>query len=138
MSQAEVRAAATSADEATVEEAIVGGDVALSPNELRVRPGTARSALRAPKFRQLWFATFSSNVGTWMQNFALGAFAYHLTHSTNFVLELVDETGTRLIERDPCNLTPGVAALADSLITLRPRGAEDDRSILAAQMRRQD
>jgi MFS family permease len=33
----------------------------------------------------LWIATFSSNVGTWMQNVALGAFAYQLSHSASFV-----------------------------------------------------
>ena len=78
-------AGATSAHTAVVEEATVDGDVALSPNELRVRPGTARSALRAPNFRRLWFATFGSNIGTWMQNVALGAFAYDLSHSATFV-----------------------------------------------------
>jgi MFS family permease len=85
VSQAELQAAVASADAAAVEEATVDGDVALSPNELRVRPGTARSALRARDFRRLWVATFSSNVGTWMQNVALGAFAYHLSHSATFV-----------------------------------------------------
>ena len=68
-----------------VEEAQTDGDVALAPNELRVRPGTARSALRSRDFRVLWVATFSSNVGTWMQNVALGAFAYQLSHSAGFV-----------------------------------------------------
>jgi MFS family permease len=70
---------------ALVEEAQTEGDVALAPDELRVRPGTARSALQSRDFRRLWVATFSSNVGTWMQNVALGAFAYDLTHSAGFV-----------------------------------------------------
>jgi MFS family permease len=78
-------AAIASASQAAVEEATVDGDVALSPAELRVRPGTARSALRSRDFRRLWLATFSSNVGTWMQNVALGAFAYRLSHSATFV-----------------------------------------------------
>ncbi len=73
------------ADVAAVEEATVAGDVALSPGELRARPGTARSALRSRDFRRIWIATFASNVGTWMQNIALGAFAYRLSHSANFV-----------------------------------------------------
>ena len=73
-------------DDATlVEEAQTEGDVAFAPDELKVRPGTARSALRSRDFRVLWISTFSSNVGTWMQNVALGAFAYQLTHSAGFV-----------------------------------------------------
>jgi MFS family permease len=41
--------------------------------------------LRSRDFRVLWVSTFSSNVGTWMQNVALGAFAYKLTKSSGFV-----------------------------------------------------
>jgi MFS family permease len=63
---------------AVAEEAIVDGDVA-------IRPGTARSALRSRDLRRLWYATFASNIGTWMQNVALGAFAYRLEHSASFV-----------------------------------------------------
>jgi MFS family permease len=70
---------------ALVEEAQAEGDVALAPDDLRVRPGTARSALRSRDLRVLWIATFSSNVGTWMQNVALGAFAYDVSHSAGFV-----------------------------------------------------
>jgi MFS family permease len=84
VSQAELRTA-SAAVSARVEEASVDGDVAFSPSELRIRPGTARSALRSRDFRRIWIATFSSNVGTWMQNVALGAFAYRLTHSASFV-----------------------------------------------------
>jgi MFS family permease len=63
---------------AIAEEAILDGDVA-------IRPGTARSALRSRDMRRLWFAMFGSNIGTWMQNVALGAYAYNLTHSASFV-----------------------------------------------------
>jgi MFS family permease len=72
-------------DVALVEEAQTEGDVAFALGELEVRPGTARSALRSRDFRVLWIATLSSNVGTWMQNVALGAFAYQLSHSAGFV-----------------------------------------------------
>ncbi|HWB66725.1 MAG TPA: MFS transporter [Mycobacteriales bacterium] len=71
--------------EAITEEATVDGDVPLTVNDLRARPGTARSAFGARDFRRLWIATLSSNVGTWMQNVALGAFAYQLTHSASYV-----------------------------------------------------
>src|SRR4051794_11535601 len=72
-------------DDATlVEEAQTEGDVPFAPEELQ-GAGTARSALRSRDFRVLWISTFSSNVGTWMQNVALGAFAYQLSHSAGFV-----------------------------------------------------
>ncbi|HWC35460.1 MAG TPA: MFS transporter [Mycobacteriales bacterium] len=70
---------------AVAEEAILEGDVAIAAADLRVRPGTARSALRSRDLRRLWLATFASNIGTWMQNVALGAFAYRLSHSASFV-----------------------------------------------------
>jgi MFS family permease len=72
-------------DAVLVDEAQTEGDVAFGPAELADRPGTARSALRSRDFRVLWVATFASNVGTWMQNVALGAFAYQLSHSAGFV-----------------------------------------------------
>jgi len=72
-------------EDLVIEEATVEGDVPVGPDELEERPGTARSALRSRDFRVLWVAMFSSNVGTWMQNVALGAFAYRLSHSASFV-----------------------------------------------------
>jgi len=35
-------------------------------------------------FRALWIASIASNIGTWMQNVALGALAFQLTHSATF------------------------------------------------------
>ena len=49
------------------------------------RGGPARAALRHRDFRILWAGALASNVGTWMQNVALGAYAYELTHSPLFV-----------------------------------------------------
>jgi MFS family permease len=63
-------------EEAT--DALVDGDVALSP-------GTASAALRHRDFRIVWSGTLGSNVGTWMQNVVLGAFALKLTHSATYV-----------------------------------------------------
>lgn len=71
--------------DAVVDEATQDGDVAVGVDQVRLRPGTARSALQSRDFRRLWYATFGSNVGTWMQNVALGAFAYDLSHSASFV-----------------------------------------------------
>lgn len=61
------------------EEATLGGDVA------RHRPGSVRAALSHREFRRFYAGSLSSNVGTWMQNVALGAFAYELTRSPSFV-----------------------------------------------------
>src|ERR671919_2676055 len=59
-------------------EAIIEGD-------LPYRRGTAQAALRNRDFRIFWGGTFLSNIGTWMQNVLLGAFAYELTGSSTFV-----------------------------------------------------
>jgi MFS family permease len=61
-----------------IEDAVVDGDSPIST-------GTARSALRHPTFRIVYFGAFASNIGTWMQNVVLGAYAYGITHSSTFV-----------------------------------------------------
>ena len=63
-----------------IEDAVVDGD---SP--VPVRTGTARAALRHRTFRIVFLGAFASNIGTWMQNVVLGAYAYDLTHSSTFV-----------------------------------------------------
>ncbi len=60
------------------EDALVDGDVPF-------RRGTAQAALRHRNFRILYFGTFASNIGTWMQNVVLGAYAWDLTHSSAYV-----------------------------------------------------
>lgn len=64
------------------EEALVGGDT-------RFAPGSARSALAHRSFRTLFVGAFLSNIGTWMQQVVLGAFAYELTGSASFLGLLV-------------------------------------------------
>jgi len=49
------------------------------------RPGTAQAALRHRDFRIIYLCTFASNIGTWMQNVVLGAFAYKVTGNGAFV-----------------------------------------------------
>jgi predicted MFS family arabinose efflux permease len=61
-----------------IEDALVDGDRVFTP-------GTARSAFSHRTFRTIYLAAFASNIGTWMQNVVLGAFAYKLTHSGVFV-----------------------------------------------------
>jgi MFS family permease len=65
-------------DTEEVEDALVDGDVAL-------RRGTAQAAFRNRNFRICYLGAFASNIGTWMQNVLLGAYAYDLTHSSTFV-----------------------------------------------------
>jgi MFS family permease len=61
-----------------VEDALVDGDVPY-------QRGTAAAALRHRNFRIVYFGTFASNVGTWMQNVILGAYGLALTHSGFYV-----------------------------------------------------
>ena len=61
-----------------IEDAVVDGDRPLGVS-------TARSALRQRTFRTVFLGAFASNIGTWMQNVVLGAYAFALTHSSTFV-----------------------------------------------------
>jgi MFS family permease len=61
-----------------IEDAVVDGDSPIST-------GTAVAALRHRTFRIVFLGAFASNIGTWMQNVVLGAYAYNLTHSSAFV-----------------------------------------------------
>jgi MFS family permease len=60
------------------EDAVLEGDTPYAA-------GSARAALAQRPFRIVWLGSLASNVGTWMQNVALGAFAYKLTKSSGFV-----------------------------------------------------
>jgi len=60
------------------EDALVDGDVPF-------QRGTAQAALRHGNFRIVYFGVFASNIGTWMQNVVLGAYALKLTGSPFFV-----------------------------------------------------
>lgn len=59
-------------------ESSIGGEATLAP-------GTARAALAHPTFRRLYWGAFGSNIGSWMQNVVLGAYALELTDSASFV-----------------------------------------------------
>ena len=59
-------------------DALVDGDQALVT-------GTALAALRNRDFRIVWGGTFASNIGTWMQNVLLGAWALDLTDDPGYV-----------------------------------------------------
>lgn len=62
---------------------------ALLEGDTRFAPGTARAALSQPLFRTLFFGAFLSNIGSWMQQIVLAAYAYDLTESSTYVGQLV-------------------------------------------------
>ncbi|MEN9823095.1 MAG: hypothetical protein RLZ04_1521 [Actinomycetota bacterium] len=48
-------------------------------------PGSARAALAYPRFRRMWAASFSSNIGTWMQNVVLPVYVLDRTGKASVV-----------------------------------------------------
>ncbi|MFZ4720325.1 MAG: MFS transporter [Ilumatobacteraceae bacterium] len=48
-------------------------------------PGSARAALSYPRFRRMWMASFSSNIGTWMQNVVLPLYVLDRTGKASVV-----------------------------------------------------
>jgi MFS family permease len=58
---------------------------ALLEGDRTIAPGTARAALRYPTFRIVYFGSLFSNIGSWMQNVVLAAFAYDITRSAAVV-----------------------------------------------------
>jgi MFS family permease len=58
---------------------------AIHEGDTPIEVSAVRAALRHRDFRVMWMGSFASNIGTWMQNVVLGAFAYKLTGSPVFV-----------------------------------------------------
>ena len=92
--------------EEDLEDAWVEGD-------RTVTPGTARAAWQHPLFRRIWLGALVSNMGTWMQNAALGAFAFALTESETFVSLVV------LVQLGPLLLFTLVGGILADLIDRR-------------------
>jgi MFS family permease len=65
------------------------GEQALLEGDTRFAPGSAQAALANPVFRILFVGAFLSNIGSWMQQIVLAAYAYDLTGSSTFVGQLV-------------------------------------------------
>ena len=63
-----------------IEDAVVDGDAVVP-----AASGTIRAALSHRTFRIVFLGAFASNIGTWMQNVVLGAYAFELTHSSTYV-----------------------------------------------------
>ncbi len=74
----------------------------------RHTPGSMGAALSHQAFRRVFAGTFSSNVGTWMQNVILIELAYDLTDSSTFIgIILFAQLGPMLL------LSPIGGAIAD-------------------------
>ncbi|MGB8858243.1 MAG: MFS transporter [Ilumatobacteraceae bacterium] len=58
---------------------------ATAPSHHGHRPGSARAALAYPDFRRMWTASFSSSIGTWMQNVVLPVYVLDRTNSASMV-----------------------------------------------------
>jgi MFS family permease len=83
---------------------------ALLEGDTRFAPGTARSALARPVFRRIYTGFFLSNIGTWMQQVALGVLAYDLSDSAIFVgVLLFAQLGPTLV------VGPIAGVIADSV-----------------------
>lgn len=48
------------------------------------KEGNARDALSMPDFRRVYWSSFASNIGRWMQNVALGVLAFEQTEDASF------------------------------------------------------
>lgn len=53
------------------------------------RDGSARSAFNVPDFRRIWYGSFASNIGTWIQNVVLPVYIYSRTGRASFVALLI-------------------------------------------------
>lgn len=51
--------------------------------------GSARSAFNVRDFRRIWFGSFASNIGTWIQNVVLPIYIYSRTGRASFVALLI-------------------------------------------------
>jgi len=52
-------------------------------------PGSARAAFQVPDFRRIWFGSFASNIGTWIQNVVLPVYIYERTGRASLVAVLI-------------------------------------------------
>jgi MFS family permease len=83
--------------------------VALGAPPPRHRPGSVAAALSHRAFRWIFIGLFASNIGTWMQNFTLGALADEMTGKSWFIgLVVFAQLGPILI------LSPFGGVLADA------------------------
>ncbi len=63
-----------------------------TPVSRRLKPhkiGSARAAFHVRDFRRIWFGSFASNIGTWIQNVVLPVYVYARTGRASFVALLI-------------------------------------------------
>ena len=53
------------------------------------RSGSARAAFQSRDFRRIWFGSFASNIGTWIQNVVLPVYIYARTGRASFVAVVI-------------------------------------------------
>jgi len=53
------------------------------------KTGSARAAFHVRDFRRIWFGSFASNIGTWIQNVVLPVYVYARTGRASFVALLI-------------------------------------------------
>jgi len=61
----------------------------VSRRNRRVKSGSARAAFQSRSFRRIWFGSFASNIGTWIQNVVLPVYIYGRTGRASFVAVVI-------------------------------------------------
>lgn len=55
----------------------------------KVKSGSARAAFQSRDFRRIWFGSFASNIGTWIQNVVLPVYIYSRTGRASFIAVVI-------------------------------------------------
>ncbi len=61
----------------------------VSRQNRQFKSGSARAAFQSRDFRRIWFGSFASNIGTWIQNVVLPVYIYGRTGRASFVAVLI-------------------------------------------------
>lgn len=61
----------------------------ISRRSRKLKSGSARAAFQSRDFRRIWFGSFASNIGTWIQNVVLPVYIYSRTGRASFVAVVI-------------------------------------------------
>ncbi len=61
----------------------------VSRQNRQFKSGSARAAFQSRDFRRIWFGSFASNIGTWIQNVVLPVYIYGRTGRASFVAVVI-------------------------------------------------